>query len=46
MKKKNGFIMYFALILNEFGPNKHDCITLGFADNGYFSNKKGMEKLI
>ena len=24
----------------------HDCITLGFAENGSFTNKKGMEKLI
>ena len=23
----------------------HDCITLGFAENGYFTNKKFMEKL-
>jgi hypothetical protein len=24
----------------------HDCITLGFAKNVCFTNKKGMEKLI
>ena len=24
----------------------HDCITLGFAENGYFTNEKGMKKLI
>ena len=51
--------MYFAFILNEFGPKVNKwihrvyqfglntvCITLGLAENGNFTNKKDMEKLI
>jgi hypothetical protein len=32
----------------KFGQNMyvHDCITLAFAENGSFTKKKGMEKLI
>ena len=26
MKKKNGFFMYFAFILNEFGPKVNKCM--------------------
>ena len=45
--------MQFAFMLNEFDYTEflnldkiHDCITIDFAENGCFINKKGMEKLI
>ena len=41
--------MFLSCRLHSYWMNLdkiHDCITLGFAENGCFTNKKGMEKLI